>query len=186
MNSAARPAQLDPPVAETTAICEQAITTYLNDRDRPPSLAFSQKTTLALALLAEYSRRERLDEDDLRLLGEACADAAATCHSQPPEDTLVTAAAAFTATANACRRRLGQAPSTPPNATWRRFLYNQTAIEVARSAAGWHVRHGTQQADNKLLDLALDELLTASNAQIAALTIQILDWHLHLDKRPAD
>jgi hypothetical protein len=176
MNGVARPTELNARIAEAARNAEQAISEYLRDHGGPPSLAFSQQVTLALALLAEYSQRTAAGEEELRLLGEACADAAAVCHAQPPERTLIAAAAAFSDSAHACRTQLGTPPAQPADAIWRRFLYEKTAIEVARSPAGWHVRTGDRQADDKLLDLALEELLAASNNTIAKLTVQILDW----------
>jgi hypothetical protein len=183
MNEVARSPDLSARIAEAARNSEQAVSEYLRDRGGPPSLAFSQQVTLALALLAEYSQREAANEDELRLLAEACADAAAACHSQPPEQALAVAAAAFSDTARACRTQLGAMPTKPSGATWRRFVYDQTAVDVARSPAGWHVRAGERQANNRLLDLALEEILSRSNSEIAKLTIQILDWQAKIDQQ---
>jgi len=73
-------------------------------------------------------------------------------------------------------------PHGPQGRPWRRFVYDRTAIDVARSPAGWHVRVGDRQADNRLLDLALEETLDVSNTEIAKLTIQILDWQAKFDQ----
>jgi hypothetical protein len=155
---------------------EAAVGRYLADGTRSPGLHFTRPVTLALALLGEYAERAELSEDDLALLRGACSDAAAVCRVQPPSPPVLEAAERFAQVEAICNDALGkQAPS--PECAWRRFLFPDCDLEVARVGGRWRVRSGGHEVEQKLLDAALDELFEFSNSRYAELTVQILSWH---------
>lgn len=155
---------------------EAAVSRYLADGTRSPGPHFTRPVTLALALLGEYAERAELGEDDLALLRAACSDAAAVCRVQPPSPAILEAAERFAEVEAVCNRALGVHASSA-ECNWRRFLFPDCDLEVARVGSRWRVRGGGREVEEKLLDAVLDELFEFSNSRYAELTVQILSWH---------
>ena len=69
---------------------------------------------------------------------------------------------------------------TPPDERpWKRFVFADADLDVARTPECWHVRARRHEAKNKLLDIVLEEVVTATNTRLAEMTVQILDWFAH-------
>jgi hypothetical protein len=178
MSGPAKPSGvIAPALARAASGCETAVARHLAGRKRQPGLHFSRPVTLAIALLGEYGERTALSEEDIELLGSACAEAAAACRSQPPDEPLLVAAELFADVARASATALGTPAPEPDPPEWRRFLFPDADLEVARDSGSWRVRVGTKETERKLLDDALAELLSLSNHRLGELTVQILLWH---------
>lgn len=131
---------------------------------------------LAIGVLAACSDRPNLSGEDLELIRSACADAAAACRTQPPDEEVLSALPGFADAATACAHALGSEEEA--GGQWLRFLFADADLEVRRESGIWHVRTNGHATSSKLLDDALAELLHFPNARIGALTVQILSWHL--------
>jgi hypothetical protein len=165
-------------LAEAAAGCEQAIGAYLAGSSRRPGLHFSRPVTLAIALLAELAERGELIDEDLQLIANACGEAAAACRSQPPDPALLAATKRFSDVDGTCRAALDRLPAEPGGLEWKRFLFPDADVEVARDGGRWRIRAGRSESEQRLLDDALSRLLPPlSSSRIGELSVQILLWN---------
>jgi hypothetical protein len=185
VTDAGEPATAAALFARAAETCAAAVAEYVDVHS--PDVRFQRYVLLALAALEELAERPVLEAADLRLLRDAASEAAGVCRTAPPTDGLVAIASCLDDVAGTCDRLLGDAPSEDaPPARWRRFCFADADFHVLRSHEGWHVRRSAAEARGRLFDRALEELEpTLSNFRIAAITVQVLDWHAHLDEHGA-
>jgi hypothetical protein len=155
--------------------CKEAVTAHLAAHSADAH--FERHVLFALATLTAAGA-ENVDptDDDLSLLRDVCDAAAAVCRTEQPDDGLVAVAACFQETVHACDGALGR---TAEPSRWQRFLFKDADVTILRLPRAWRVRNGSMEAREKLLDVALDDVLPLSSHRIAELTVQILAWHTH-------
>jgi hypothetical protein len=159
--------------ARAAATCHEAIAVHL--AEEPSDVRFRRAVVFALGALAGTAAREDIGADDLRVVRDATADAAAVCRTRPPEPAIVAAVTQLEEAALACDEALGI------DADWSRarplrFRFADADVGVLRAGRRWHVQAGPREATATLLDEALAQVLDLTNRRIAALTVQILDW----------
>ena len=159
--------------------CEKAVSAHLETTR--PDLRFQRQALFAVAALEGCSAQDALERPDIRLVRDAASDAAAVCRTQHPEDALVTVTTLLDEVVDVCDRLLDE--PVGDGVAWQRFLFADVDVSVVRRDGLWRVRVGADTTEEKLLDVALDELLQMSSHRIAELTVQILDWYAHSDRR---
>jgi hypothetical protein len=163
---------------ESSRKCEEAVARHVAARAEPPSVHFSSGVTLAIGLLSTVAARE-VDVEDIRLVHDACATAAAVCRTEPPDEAVVEAATVFAAVEWTCLQALDVRAIRQEGVRWRRFLFPDADVEAARGAGQWVVRSGGVAAENRVLRAALERVLRCSQSRLDAITVQILAWDAH-------
>lgn len=175
MPGSAERAALASTFAQASRTCEEAVTRHLGMRNTPPGALFSRNVTFAIGVLAATAERE-VTVEDLRLVHDACADAAAVCRAQPPDAGVADAATCFALMAWTCTQALDVRAIHDGDARCRRFLFDDADLEVTRADGTWRIRVGNGVAEDKLLDRALSRLVGVPPRRLDELTLQILDW----------
>jgi hypothetical protein len=152
--------------------CSDAITNHIGTAR--PDLVFQRKTLFGIAALQGCAALPAPEDADIRLAMNAASEAAGACRTQEPTEAMITVAARLDDAARACAQVIGETPDD--RRQWTRFLFADADVEVMRKGREWHVRAGGRTARNKLLDVALDEVLATTNHRLAEMDVQILHW----------
>jgi hypothetical protein len=171
--------ELPPFFSRAADACREAVAAHLESR--PSDLHFQRHVLLALATLTAGGEIAEPADEDLTLVRSVCDDAAAVCRTEEPDDALLAVAARLQEAVRLCDHALGKPEASSPG---QRFLFKDCDIEVLRLPHAWHVRNGASEARDKLLDIALDEVLSLSSHRIGELTVQILAWQTHQSALP--
>lgn len=152
--------------------CRDAITNHVGTAR--PDLNFQRKALYGIAALEGCAALPAPEDVDIQIAMNAASEAAGVCRTQEPTEAMIAVAACLDEAARTCARVLGETPDEKRR--WKRFVFADADVEVMRKGREWQVRAGGRTARNKLLDVALDEVLAATNDQIAEMDVQILHW----------
>jgi len=160
--------------------CEKAVSAYLETAR--PNLRFQRQMLFAIAALRECSARTALESPDIRLVQEAASDAAAVCRTLPPDESIISVTAFLEEVVAVCDGFLDESVRVGDGVAWQRFLFADADVSVTRRDGLWRVRVGSRETEEKLLDIALGELLPMPNHRIAELAVEILHWYAHSER----
>src|SRR4051794_9493166 len=103
--------------ARAAEACQEAVAAHV--ADSPADLHFKRHVLLAVATLATCGELSRLTDDDLRMLRICCAEGAAVCRTQLPEESLTAVAACLEEVVRSCDLALEANVAQE----WKRFLF---------------------------------------------------------------
>jgi hypothetical protein len=89
-------------LVRTANVVEEGIGRYLNKLHTRPGLEFNRTLMFAIALMTASAEQQELSHSDLRLVRDACSEAASACRARGLDAEMLSASLALQHVADLC------------------------------------------------------------------------------------